>query len=72
MQGKRSNHGNFPLQECKQKQKSTHTTQIIQQKTQLTNNRLAGRVGWDDKDTRLERSSGGHFYNNNSKFNKQN
>ena len=42
MQGKQSNLGNFGSQECKQKQKSTRTTQIIQQKTGLKSNGLAG------------------------------
>ena len=33
MQGISSNAENFPSQEDKQKQKETHTTQIIKQKT---------------------------------------
>ena len=47
---------NFGSQECKQKQKSTHTTQIIQQKTRLKSNGLAGRVGRGDTVRRLGRS----------------
>ena len=43
MQGKQSNLENSRSEECKQK--STHTTQIIQQKTRKKSNGLAGRVG---------------------------
>ena len=48
MQGKWSNLEYLGSQECKQKQKPTHTAQIIQQKTRLKSNGLAGRVGWGD------------------------
>ena len=46
MQGKRSNLLNIWSQECKKKEKSSHTTQIIKQKTWLKSNGLAGQVGW--------------------------
>ena len=42
MQGISSSAENFGSQECKQKQKSTHNTQIIKQKTRLKSNGLAG------------------------------
>ena len=33
MQGKRSNAKNFPCEECKQKEKSSHTGKMRKQKT---------------------------------------
>ena len=57
MQGKRSNLEYLWSQECKQKQQSTHTTQIIKQKTRLKSNELAGRDGWGDPVDHLERAT---------------
>ena len=56
MQGKQSKMKIFGSEECKQKLKSTHTTQIIKEKTRLKNNGLARRVGWGDKINRRGRS----------------
>ena len=43
--------------ECKQKQKTTHTTQIIRQKTRKKNNGLAGRVRRGDTIVRIGRAT---------------
>ena len=46
---------NFGSEECKQK--STHTTQIIQQKTRKKSNGLAGWVGRGDTIVRIGRAT---------------
>ena len=57
MQGKRSNAENFGLQECKQKQKSSHTGKIRKQKTRLKTTGLAGGYGRGDPIDRQEKAT---------------
>ena len=48
MQGKWSNAENFGSQECKQKEKSSHTGKIRNQKIRKITNGLAGGLGRGD------------------------